>query len=592
MWDEDAVRFVTKVYEADNFFPEKVVEYSGPYYMDGYKALLVHVRPLQYNPAKKLLRIYGKIRVYIGLAEIENSEIEEEDELYKWTLTDPINNLGGFGNLILNPGSEAFQDIAHSRQLMAETSGSHGKTEFLIIYGEDLKRPAEKLKTWKEKRGIRTKTVSIKTVGNWPEKIKGYIQYERLTRSPHLRYVLLFGDVDKITVSQQEGRHAEITDYYFYTHKDAENSECLLPWVSGGRIPVGKEADGMSVVDQIIRYEKDPPFDPEYYKRVTVAGSFEASEDQEGGYLDKRAKDNAMKTLEEIRKHLLSQGFEVNRVYFSNTDKRKPYIYRDGTPVPQELKEHIITDQDTAAKLLISYLNEGQLIACHRGHGWWDGWLEPRFTTKDLKSISSDRPHVLFSINCLTGSFHEPSKDVFSRKMLALNGGPPTLIAANFITSTWHNDSVAKALFDALWPGIIPGFPKTNKSCPVKNRRVGDLLNYAKAYLLVQHGANTETKEQLELYHIIGDPTLEIWEDKPSSLRLHASIMGDTLYITMNICPTAAVLTIWHRDNLLKRIKPLSPREAVALNDLGRRPPSSICLSAPGFRFTEARVRH
>ena len=172
--------------------------------------------------------------------------------------------------------------------------------------------------------------------------------------------------------------------------------------------------------------------------------------------------------------------------------------------------------------------------------------------------------------------------------MLVLNGGAPTLIAANFITSTCHNDSMAKALFDALWPGIISVFPKTNISYPVKNRRVGDLLNYAKAYLLVKHGDNAETKEQLELYHVIGDPTLEIWENEPSTVRLRASIMRDILYIKMNTFPRAAVLTIWHRDKLLRRIKPLSPLSTVPLKDLGREPPYLIYLSVPGCRFTEA----
>lgn len=586
VWDEDAIRFVKKVYEVDKFLPEKVVEHSGPYYMDGYKVLLVHVRPLQYNPGERLLSIWGKMKVYIKLSKIEDSEIEEEEKLYEWALPDPFNNLEGFGNLILNPGREVFEEIEHKRNPRADISDERRKTEFLIIYDKDLKRPAERLKAWKEKRGIRTKIVSIKTVRNRPEKIKKYIQYERLTRSPRLRYVLLFGDVDKITVSQEEGRHAEITDHYFYTHKDADNSECLLPWVSGGRIPVEKEEDGMSVVDQIIRYEKEPPFDPEYYKRMTVAGCFEASKDEEGGYQDGRANENFMKTMEDIRKHMISQGFEVNRVYFSNTKKSKPFIYRDGTPVPQEVKDEIITDKNTATKLLIGYINEGQLIACHRGHGWWDGWCEPRFKINDLTSISSDCPCALFNINCYTGDFDEPEKS-FAEQILTLNGGAPALISANSLTYRWRNDSMAKALFDAIWPGIIPAFPKTNVSYPVKNRRFGDLLNYAKAYLLVRHGANPETKEQFEMYHIIGDPTLEIWEDEPSSVRLRASIMRDILYIKMNTCPRDAVLTIWHRDNLLKRIKPLSPWETIALKDLGKDPPYSICLSAPGYRFAE-----
>ena len=591
VWDEDAVMFVKKVCEVNKYFPEKNVEHSGSYYMDGYKVLLVHVRPLQYNPGERSLRICGKIKVYIELSKIDDWKMEEEVKLHARCLTDPLSNLEGFDNLILNPGRKVFEEIENKRNSREGISEERRKTELLIVYGRGLKRPAERLKTWKEKRGIRTKIISIKMVGNRPGKIKQYIKNEKLTCSPRLRYVLLFGGVDKIAVSQEEGRHAEITDHYFYTHKDAGNKECLLPWVSGGRIPVGKEEDGMSVVDQIIRYEKEPPFDSGYYKRMIVAGYFGASKDVEGGYQDGRVNENSLKTMEDIRKHMISRGFEVKRVYFSKTKKGKQFIYRDGTPVPREVKDHIITDQNYATKLLIEYINEGQLIVCHRGHGWWDGWLEPRFKTDDLKSISSDIPCVLFSINCLTGSFHEPSKDVFTQKMLVLDGGAPTLIAANFITYTWHNDSMAKALFDAVWPGIIPVFPKTNISYPVKNRRLGDLLNYAKAYLLINHGANAETKEQFELYHVLGDPTLEIWEDEPSSVRLRAGIMRDTLYIKMNICPRDAVLTIWHCDKLLKRIRPLHLQETVPLKDLGRDPPYSICLSAPGYRFTEALIK-
>ncbi|MCG6879994.1 MAG: C25 family cysteine peptidase [Deltaproteobacteria bacterium] len=588
VWDEDAVRFVKKVHEVDKFFPKKVIEHSGPYYMDGQKVLLVHVRPLQYNPRKRLLRTYGKIKVYIRLSRMEDSAREERDKSWELALTHSFNHLGGFSNFILNPCQEFFQEITHNRNPMARIPDERGTTEFLIIHGKDLKRPAEILKIWKEKRGIGTKIVPIKAVGNDREKIKKYIRHERLIRSPHLRYVLLLGGVAEITVSQEAGKHAEITDHYFYTHRDPDNSECLMPWVSGGRIPVENEEEGLSVVNQIIRYEKEPSSDPEYYKRITLACCFEASKDQEGGYRDGRARTDSLKTMEDIRKHMLSEGFEVNSVYFSKVKMNNPLLYRDGTPVPRETMNQIITDQNTAAKLLIGYVNEGQLIVCHRGHGWWDGWREPRFKTKELKSISGDQQCILFSINCLTGSFHETSKDIFSQKMLALNGGAPTLIAANFITSTWHNDNLARALFDAVWPGIIPVFPKKNKRYALKNCRMGDLLNYAKAFLLLQHGANAETKEQLELYHVIGDPTLEIWGAEPSLQSLGVSMVENTLHITMDTCPRSAILTVWQGDELLKRIKPLNSRVRVALRDLGGEPPYTICLSAPGCRFTEA----
>jgi hypothetical protein len=251
------------------------------------------------------------------------------------------------------------------------------------------------------------------------------------------------------------------------------------------------------------------------------------------------------------------------------------------------VKDHIITDKKTATRLLISYINEGQLIVGHRGHGRWTGWREPKFMIEDIESITSDYPGVLFNINCRTGRFHYSDQNSFAEKILK-NRGTPSLIAANFLSYRWRNDNMAKALFDAIWPGIIPSFPKTNARYPVKNRRLGDILNYAKAYLLVKHGANRETKEQIEMYHVVGDPTLEIWEDEPSAVRLYARIMEDTLYIKMSTCPMDAVLTIWCGDELLDSKKPPSSTWIpVALKDLKKDPPYSICFSAPGYRFTE-----
>jgi len=590
-WDPVVGRFVKKFHEADCFFPKNAVEHSGPYYMDGYKVVLIHVRPLQYNPGKRLLRAYGRIKVYIRLSRMETADSPKDDSFFERALRYPVNQLEGFGNLILNPVEEAFHDVEGNGKHEVKISDGNRKTKMLIIYGTGLKRPAEKLKAWKEKRGIVTQTVSIKKIGNRAESIKRYIRDERSMRSPGLRYVLLFGGVDAIAVSQERGSHAEITDHYFYTHKDAGLSECLLPWICGGRIPAEKSEDGISVVDQIIRYEREPPFDDAYYRRVTLAGSFVAGEDEEEAYQDRRAPDDSLKTMEDIGNHMLNQGFQVNRVYFSTADKTIPYIFRDGTPVPSHVKDHILTDQGTATRLLIKYINEGQLIVCHRGHGWWDGWDEPKLKTKDLKAILSNRQCVLFSINCLTGSFHEPSKDVLSQKMLFLKGGPPTLIAANFLTSTWYNDSMAIALFDALWPGMILPFPEKNKRFPIRHRRIGDLLNYAKAYLLVQHGANPETKGQFERYHIIGDPTLEIRANNPSSLSLYVSESRGVLRITMSECPEDSLLTIWRGSCLLKRIRPLGRRINLPVRDLDRDQPYSICLSAPGYRFTEASVR-
>jgi hypothetical protein len=55
-----------KFYTRDEFYPSDVFEVTGPFEIDGYNALLVHVRPFQYNPAKRKLIDFGNIAVTIN----------------------------------------------------------------------------------------------------------------------------------------------------------------------------------------------------------------------------------------------------------------------------------------------------------------------------------------------------------------------------------------------------------------------------------------------------------------------------------------------------------------------------------------------
>jgi len=609
-------------YRKDKFYPEndKCVECTGPYYLHGYKVLLIHVRPLQYNPNKEVLRAYGKVSVYIKLVRSEMAE--EEKKLKEWALTDLTNDLKGFRNLILNPDMKFSEQVLNTEPSIDSIDCESitqacfdaytkrlKKTEFLIIHGTEHSESAQTLKQWKMKRGIKTDCVNIQEIVSGandtdkPRRIKDCIRYLRGRPYSPLRYVLLFGDVGQIPVSQESSleEKKKATDHYYYTHMDPRSfSDCILPWVAGGRIPVKEKGKGKSIVDQIIQYERNPPIDTGYYKRITGTAYFQdrtfvqshVDGDLQIQFKDGRAEHNFIKSMEEIRKHMRSEGFEVKRVY--TTEKPPVLLYRDGTMVPQCVRNNIkfeekAEDKIAARELLIECIKNGQLIVVNMDHGLSDRWRHPEFRIEDLKSINSDFPCIIFSINCLTGSFHDPPKDCFAQKILEYNVSP-SLIAASEDTWRWHNESIAKALFDAIWPGIIPTFPKTNRICPVKYCRIADILNYAKAYLLVKHGSHNNTREQIELYHIIGDPTLEIWRNEPSIIRLGATISGNNLEIKMSKCPDDAVITIWSNDEFLDSKKPLRTSENIALKDIHEKSPDLICFSAPGYLFAEVPV--
>ena len=609
--------FDDATYGKDQWYPEETVEVSQPFYMDGYRTLCIHVRPMQYNPAKQLLHCYGTIEVAIEL-QPEPAPRESDaatGEVPLWAYQDQTRSLEGFGNFLFNPERKYFTKAGLGTTPGAKVRRRSDQPEFLILHGEALEKPARKLQAWRQKCGLVTEIVPVaqflaplgagRSPANQISAIKTFIRGMRAAPGSPLRYVLLLGDIS-IIPSEERPRpgaaaadQCDTTDLYYFTHRDAEGAECLLPWVAGGRIAARDEAEGLAVVDQIIRYESTPPDDPDYFARMTAAAYFEDRD--AAGQKDGRANQAYLKTMETIRDHMVAHGFDVQRVYLTNN--RTPAEFSDGTAVPLKLQEMMIykTDGPLATKKLMALINEGQLIVGHRGHGDQLGWLTPPLRTADIKTIAGTTPSIFFSISCRTGSF-DGARECFAEELLAMNGGAPSLIASTELSGSWRNDSMIKALFDAIWPGVIPTYPVTTLRFPVKYYRMGDILNYAKAYLLIAHGINANTQKHFEIYHVVGDPTLHIWGSEPAPLRLRTRIAKDILVVNMNTCPRDAVLSVWYGEDCLLKMEPTGTRLAIPLMLFDRLPDDarnpkraqayklSVYFWAPGHRLGESHL--
>ena len=591
--ETEVFEYDTEAYGEDAPYPADVVQIGEPQNLDDYKVLAIHVRPLQYSPGKRQLVGYSNIKVTIKLTA---KEVDEE-EMEEFPLMDPSVNREGYGNLVLNPRRRIVERIPVNR-IPGPIAIKPRGPEFLIIYDDKLKGAAQLLADWKKRKGLITETVSIATVGNSVAKIKKYIRVHRRLFLSRLRYVLLLGDVAAIASE----KHSEplygypcpsffYSDHYYFTPRDpAGSSDCVLPWVSGGRIPVNSLDEAKAVVKQIIDYERVPSCDPDYYQRMTFAAYFQDYSPQDG-----RADRAYMKTMESIRTHMTSIGFAVERVYVSNNPN--PQKFKDDTAVPAEVRNAIV-DGDDATDMLISETSEGQLLVGHRDHGGKTGWSHPSFGKAHLESILSPYPSIFYSINCLTGRFDDNPSDSFAEDIMLMKGGAPSLIAATQCSGTWRNDSLMKALFDAMWPGVIAGFPGANASYAIKHNRLGDILNYAKSYLLVAHG-NTGVKHHLEIYHVVGDPTLQLWAEEPAPIRLKAGIWRNNLNIHVRPVPAEAVVTIWCRGKLVKRAALSSARMSIPVSDLRLTPSRmpalrcyiEVCVSAPSHRYTQTRVK-
>jgi hypothetical protein len=88
---------------------------------------------------------------------------------------------------------------------------------------------------------------------------------------------------------------------------------------------------------------------------------------------------------------------------------------------------------------------------------------------------------------------------------------------------TWANSALTRGFYDATWPNLAPGFGGATAQ-----RRLGDILNHGKLYLLSQIGvaqpagsvSSDAAIDELIMWHAYGDPTLEMWTDNPHRIVL------------------------------------------------------------------------
>jgi hypothetical protein len=583
---EHELEYNAAFYEKDEYYPVEVVKIAGPFTIDDYQALLVHVCPFQFNPRKKKLIGYGNITVDIAV-------LPKESESDTYPYSDTSLNKEAYGNFFVNPSRKVEARLPAAMGRVDFPSIRPRGPEFLIIYYEGFKKAAEQLSKWKRQCGLRTEIVSIDDIGNSVAEIKKYIRNGRRYAFSRLRYVLFLGDVDMIV---SEDIHDNKTDYYYSTSRDPQGDEYLLPWLATGRIPVRTLTEAMDVVSQIISYEKTPPTDPDYYKRMVFAAFFQ---DDNG---DNQADMYRfyMKTMEAIREQMITLGFNVGRVYVTNSPN--PQFYADGTPVPADVVASMV-DPSVATDILVDATSEGQLIIGHRDHGSTDGWVHPSFGKHHLDSVTGKVPTPFYSLNCSTGKFDliPVSTECFGEKILRIKGAAPSLIAPTRDSNTFLNNDMMKALFDATWGGVLPTFPGATASYPIRHNRLGDILNYAKTYLPLRTSAystvtSTTVQDHFEIFHVLGDPTLQLWKAKPRRAMIQAWVKGRFLNIQLYRCLKDSVITIWYGEKMIKRLEPSSTYMKMALPEtipsFWAPQPSllrkfSICFWAPGYRFRQ-----
>lgn len=422
----------------------------------------------------------------------------------------------------------------------------------LIVTHPDFVSAANALKAHKELHGISTQVVSTQTIsGSGPMatdvQIRNWLAGYYDTHPVKPRWLLLMGDAEKLPThydAQKNGwQNAKNAGDIWYGQFLPGATEETVPAIGIGRFPVDTLAQASAMVAKVIAFELYPPQPAadlpgaalDFYRRLTFASFFEGN-----GTTDERWFAEAS---EKVRNHVLGLGgFNVRRIY-NATAASNPLTWRSGAAVPADLrKPGFAWDGDNGD--IINAVNNGTVLLFHRDHGGWNGFVHPYFTTADLLAISvtNNQYPVVFSINCASGFFDNETVDLAGNKVepgLNANAnavhwaeefvrkidGALAVIGDTRISDTVDNGHLTIGLFDAVFPGLAPGF---GSAAPVL--RLGDLLNHGFAYIAAVDAGSTPNlhpsdngaavgvqnlRAELNIYNLLGDPTLKLRINSP-----------------------------------------------------------------------------
>lgn len=530
----------------EGWFPREVVETGEVRVYRGRSVAEVGVYPVRYDWKNGVVRACSKIVYRVtfgegGLRSAPEGRIAPDDSF--------LDNTTLNGNVGV-AGYEALRS--------AGDTGSAGK-DYLILSTPEFEEAVRRLADWKRTLGF---GVHTRLRGDWtPESIKSAVK-EVYRSAPSLYYLLIVGDHDDVPAEDMARTIVNNKDYafdyrfvtdYYYACMDGEGD--VLADLYRGRLPVSTATEAMTVVDKIIRYERNPERDTAFYDTGLHCAYFEdeinrlSSTERGDGIEDQRF----TLTSEEIRNYMLSKGKEIHRVYYYAHDKQGSLApkywnkndYAWGEEIPEELQDSNFNWKGNASDI-VGHIDKGTFYLLYRGHGQYTHWEKPQFTVDDIRALSNGaRLPVVFSITCLTGRFQEGTclAEAFLQKQ---DGGAVAVYASTEVSYSGYNDAMAIGMFDAIWPD--PGVDSklynflhmtTSPSRLRETTRLGEILDQGlrrmeETWGQSGRGNSISTQFAREIFHCFGDPGMRIYTDVPTEFEKF-SVTRDSLGVRVDL---------------------------------------------------------
>lgn len=567
-----------KQYSEDAFFPQNLTEVSDGDIgiIRGHRVAFLKVNPIQYNPVKKELKIYSKIEVQIKYdkpAQVERIKPSLVSPAFENLLSNTVLNFkdinrynqykygrpwqpGSYGLLVKGDNYGSVDDspdtFGSSQDDDADDEASVG-CEYLIITtstffnSTDPNNSVLRFRNWKRQQGLLTEVVLFSDLpdadnsgGLDTADIIDYIQTAYDTWYPAPTYILIIGDagdnagnvIIPTNYRHQDPSHSNTlrgTDLY-YTTVDGTD---YFPDIYGGRLAVDTDIEATNIINKIIAYEQNPPGAgfPNFYQNIPMIALFEDTDNN--GTEDRPW----IETVETIRTFLVNQGYGVDRIY-NTSGAVAPARYQNGNNLPNDLSAAAAFQWTGGPANISNAINNGRCVVLFRDHGARQEWTEPNFFITDVDNLGNGvQQPVIFSVACQTGWFDNETDqnnpvtsntdESFCEHFIRNNSdGTAAIIGASRNSVTGYNDFMSLGFIKALWNNFNPDPPYANTYPDIPDIsgnqlwETGQVMNFGKIYMANAYTNSTFREEAFELYHVFGDPNMNILVEQPGNISI------------------------------------------------------------------------
>ena len=568
------------IYSTDSYYPSSFVTIEGgdasnAVFVRGHRIVKVSLFPAAHNPIQQTIRVASEIKARLKYS-YPKQIIPIPKRLYSEAFEDMLSGViinydpdlyYSYSNHPSSSLSDSANAYSHSISSYESSVTVDEFADYLIFTKDTYKEEVQTFADWKQKKGLRTSIVTEITLASeglsWnANDILSYITDAYTTWASAPTYILIFGDVEIVPTFHdlpssfpEEGGYPIATDL-LYTTVDGPD---LLGDLLIGRLSVDNLVDAENVIEKLLYYEQERAATEDFYSHALASSCFQDRGEDEDEVIYDGIEDRIfILTTESIRLWLEEmEGISTDYyyctdpTYVAGKDDWSPRKYNNGNPVPEYLVNYdwrYFDDSDISkSQKVVESINEGRFLVIHRDHGEsrnfydftrndygdFEGWQVPYFHTDDEMLALSNLGNypVFFSIDCQCGWFdgetdrnvpystvqrsEESLCELLVRKSLS---GAVAAIGASRTSFSGPNDNFLMGLVDAIWDRYRPDMNSGGLY------DLGQIMQYGKIYMWQADSyfdvGPSGIDETLELFHLFGDPEMEIWTGVPDDLRV------------------------------------------------------------------------